>query len=274
MSCKHCTKRNIHVSGFRKQAVICLTFIICLFLVACNNYTDGDWLRRSDQDIRDFGIEGVIHYEYCTNDNLYNYLDKIKSTPGNYAVNISGDAMLVKPVVLSNGVTISLRGDSRRIILSEDGCIFAIGKGAKLILRNITLDGEDNNGNFLIYLRGEFVMENGAFLTNGEYGAVDNNGGSFIMYGGEIRSCGGDPDTICVYGNSASFQKNSGGIIRGKTGEFANSPPSSVIGIWSTNSYKLLYRDSTIGSEEILRLLLDAEGNSISYKTGNWESLP
>ena len=261
------TMRCYSDKGFIKPVLL----ILCFIFIACTGEQDYNKIRTLDQDGKDFGAGAVIHYEDCTTGNLFVYLNSIKTIPGNYVVNITGNAVFTDYVLLSKGVKISLRGDGGIITAPEAECIFAVDKGAKLVLRDITLDGKYNDYNYLIYLYGEMSMEDGSLLTRGQDGAIDIEGGYFIMNGGEIRECGGDFDTISVRGAGARFQKNPGGIIRGKNGDGANNPEKHVIGVWSSLLYKLCYRDEEIGSKEILRLWLNSEGKSISFKSGKWD---
>jgi len=90
---------------------ITFLIIICLSLMACPREIEETRPQSSEEDIKDFGRGAVVHYEYCTDAGLYSYLNKIKSTPGNYAVYIYGDAVFSGYMDLSNGVKISLRGD-------------------------------------------------------------------------------------------------------------------------------------------------------------------
>jgi len=117
-------------------------------------------------------------------------------------------------------------------------------------------------------------MEEGAFLTRGPFGAIDIDGGYFTMNGGEIRECGGAPDTITLYGDGARFQKNRGGIIRGKTGEGANNPDFNVIGVWSKNLSVYCYRNTTVGQGETLELWISIEGDIYSNINDKWDGPP
>ena len=265
-----CSPR-LSVSARTSSSIKMLAAIwLCMLLAACPNEINYDRDSYDEQDVKDFGKGAIIHYEDCSGDDLYSYLDSIKTVPGNYAVNISGGAVFDSYVLLSGGVKVSLRGSGGIISSPGAACLFVVETGAKLILRDLTLDGENTDTHIIVIYGGDFVMENGAFLTRGPFGAIDINGGTFTMNGGEIYDCGGDLDTISVYGAKASFRKNSGGIIRGKTGARANYPDSSVIGVW-TGLGKTYYRNAEVGPKESLMLWLDVNGN-FNHKTGEWES--
>jgi hypothetical protein len=185
--------------------------------------------------------------------------------PGNYIVNLQssqgsgggGDTGTPPPtqlplvITVPRGTTVSIRGSGARI--ESPSIMMNISEGAKLILRDITLESTDNT-NIMVF--GTLVMEEGSVLNAGSFGSlVQVFNGSFIMNGGRIdatQALGGFEPVIRIDPNG-HFEKNTGAVINGR---------SNLVAVGQ------LYRDTYISEDEILRYRVRQDGTVI--QTGNW----
>ena len=193
---------------FKLNSIIGLCSVLLLFanLIACdnpkstNNPTSTDESLTIEQmNIADFGV-GITPTVYnCNSSNLIDTLDSI-TTAGDYVVNVTGDVnigTLTDQFQYGSGITISIRGNGGSIIgQGFNGRQFDVNDGAKLVLRNITLNGNGQGGNEMLYVKGTLVMESGSAITGANNMAVGVWCGNFIMNGGEI------------YGNSAKLSNS------------------------------------------------------------------
>jgi len=222
----------------------------------------------STPDEKDFGV-GVtpVRIECADISALQMQWDsQIMMNPGNYIVNLQsfqgsgggGDTGTPPPpqlalvITVPRGVTVSIRGSGARI--ESPFIMINISEGAKLILRDITLESTDNT-NIMVF-GGTLVMEEGSVLNAGSSGSlVQVFNGSFIMNGGRIdatQALGGFEPVIRIDPNG-HFEKNTGAVINGR---------SNLVAVGQ------LYRDTYISEDEILRYRVRQDGTVI--QTGNW----
>jgi hypothetical protein len=167
-----------------------------------------------NEDIADFG-EGVTPTVLSSSAaELQGVLEGL--TAGNYVVNLSdsgtisdGDGNLAGINLQTSGAVISLRGGGATLTFDSVGALFAVGNGAKLILRDITLTGDPIADNSGVNVGNYLVMESGAVITG-----FSNNGvevyydSDFTMNGGEIHSNNGGGVEVV----GGSFTMNGGSI--------------------------------------------------------------
>jgi hypothetical protein len=169
----------------------------------------------SPDDITDFGASPTVTYKTfdgtAAANALQTYLTGIMNTPGNYAITVDGVQHEITGGVFPNytinlgsGVTVSLRGGGTiKKVASTDDYAWYVGNGAKLILRGVTLDGNNRNREVVnAGYGGELVMESGAITGANSIspgGGVSINNGIFTMKGGTI------------YGNKTAA--SGGGVI-------------------------------------------------------------
>jgi len=208
--------------------------------------------------------DGIIVVPGDTLADRFAWLRGFARSGGEYIIELSGtENISPTEAVLPTGlddvmVTIRGTGGMREIRLSANGVLFAIGYGITLVLdSNITLIGRggtgshvppaNSNNNHLVRVNtgGTLIMNTGIRITgnrnttataaNGGGGVRVNNGGVFIMYGGEISgnsttsaSVPGDGGGVrveiggrfdmrggTIYGNNAG--RDGGGVINGGT---------------------------------------------------------
>jgi hypothetical protein len=166
--------------------------------------------------------------------NFGSTIDSIRGTPGNYLINLTGDALDYNGVQMRNAdVNITVRGTgSNRITWKHQENrppLFEVYAG-KLILENINLgrsEGDSTAWTLLVIRNsGTIEMRQGVTLTENlpSPGVYLEGKGTFIMSGGIIENCSigiysaGDGDSITM----------SGGIVRNNS--------SLGIGLGGTNS--------------------------------------
>ena len=215
--------------------------------------------------------------------NVFSEIDSLG--PGNYVINVSGDdagaignLALGRWVVPSGDIVVSLRGDGTIIDTSNyDAANIGIWANAKLILRGVIISQHENS-NFpptLIHVNGTLVMEEGSAITGistGNYkcsaGIVVGDGGTFIMNGGEIYGLETTFNTVTISGPNARFEKN-GGIIYGiGASADSNSPETGYVVRVDTADGITYYRNTTIGEDETLSIVLDDDGNVLHISDG------
>jgi hypothetical protein len=153
---------------------------------------------------------------------------------GDYTVVLKGDEPAFAAYPLSYGgkrVTITLAGNGTgadTVTLDGTGSLFTVEAGLTLILRDITLEGQEteryNDSLLRVNAGGTLVMENGACVGgntvssyNGGGGVYIGNGGTFAMSGGTISENsadvygGGGGGGVCV-GNAGTFTMSGGTI--------------------------------------------------------------
>ena len=175
-------------------------------------------------------LQPILSYEYA---------------PVNTTITVDQNMTLTSPVTIPanrNGRTLTIKGANPDIILTRafaEGDMFTVNSGAKLILENITLDGDkgtysDNLGWSLVQVNGgEFTMNSGVFLKNHSGGPVVmvSGWGLFTMNGGEIS------DNSTGYGAavsllSSSFPDNNGGIFIMNGGKITGNTASYNYAGW------------------------------------------
>jgi hypothetical protein len=153
---------------------------------------------------------------------LQTYINTIKGTAGNYAVIVEGTQHILSVAFISDiNVKISLRGSGT--VTLDNGRMFYVRAGNKLILRGPKLAGKSNNDNSIVGVNGalgEFVMHTGEISgndTSSSGGGVGISYGNFTMNGGTISgnnatSVGGGVAILL----GGTFTMN-GGTISGNT---------------------------------------------------------
>jgi hypothetical protein len=189
-----------------------------------NPYTAGveQGVSTNAVDVEDFGANAPYTVFTATAGSLKGALGGI-TTPGNYVLNITGDATLdalesgTNITLTTPGVTISLRGDgSNTISPANDAGIVKIMEG-KLILRNLTLSKTGHRmPTVWVDANGELVIHEGVSITG--TGESTNTGvyvsGRFVMKGGEIHGhsrLAGGGGAMYLY-NAGVFQMDGGKI--------------------------------------------------------------
>jgi hypothetical protein len=169
-------------------------------------------LQLTDDEI-DFGSNPVItRITVSSQADWYTAIDAIKNGgPGNYVINVTGNVDIPGNGTANTfgntttGIKVSLRG-SGTLTVSGNGSLISQGGNQTVLLRDLTLQGNDTNNESLVRVsgtNGAFVMHSGAITgntnTSGAGGGVNvySASASFTMYGGEIS------------GNTAS---NGGGV--------------------------------------------------------------
>ena len=168
---------------------------------------------------------------------------------------------LTAPVSVPIGTTLTIRSASAAnpVTLTRGVCggnLFVVPNGAKLVLENIIIDGNNDtctdNGSSLVYIGfgGELVMNAGAVLRNNNGdsgGGVSVIGGTFTMTGGEISGntansgggvlvIGGGTFTMTggeISGNAANFGGGVyvlGGTFTMTGGEISGNTANSYFG--------------------------------------------
>ena len=138
----------------------------------------------------------INSFSVAANDMVITVTAGFSITSGLYIpANINGKTLTIKSANASNPVTLR-RGNS--------GNLFTVNDEAKLVFENIIIDGDKdfypwNLSGALVFVDGEFIMNDGAVLKNNNNRGVYINKGVFTMIGGEI------------IGNSA---RNGGGVYQ------------------------------------------------------------
>ena len=235
-------------------------------------------------NLKDFG-PGITPTVYnCNSSDLESVLKSIATTPGNYVVNVTGNASIGTANInfQGAGIYISLRGNGGTISGGDNGRMFGMRSGVRLILRDITLDGGNSGGNSLLYVSGsELIMEAGAVITGAYRGAVWLDSGNFIMNGGEIsgNTLADGYSIVSIAFNSDSktvFRKNAGAVIYGQNGPTGKANTFSGIGHlvnaylyqYGVETVYVCYRDEALGETDTVSL--EANGFTITSQSAGW----
>jgi hypothetical protein len=151
-----------------------------------------------------------------------------------YDIEVDADESLDPQTLYYSGktnVTVRLAGGTvmRTISLSNNGSLFTVGWGVRLVLdRNITLRGNSENTGSLVSVEyGTLEMRDGSFITGNTAsyaGGVYVYGGTFTMSGGEISGNTAYIGGGGVYMSSdETFTKTGGGTVYGYTAGDTNS---------------------------------------------------
>ena len=169
------------------------------------------------------------------------WLREFAQSGGSYVIELRGDESIAPDqTALPTGrtnLTITLRGigTMRTVNLSYSGRLFDIRSGVTLVLdENITLRGRQDNAHHLVRVvesGGTLIMNAGSMVTGnmnmnnswcccyGGGGVRIWNGGTFIMFGGEIS---GNVSGIWN-GNGGGVWVNSGGTFNMRGGAISNN---------------------------------------------------
>jgi len=145
---------------------------------------------------------------------------------GNYLVTVK-DTESISGFWLVYGkkkVTITLTGGT--VLMNNNDIMFGLESNVTLVLEDVTLDGRNNNNNWLVYISGgTLIMNNDAVITRSSgTGVAVHGGGKFIMNGGTISN--NSPGGINVV--KSTFEMHGGNI-------FGNIGDGCVGGVWVDN---------------------------------------
>ena len=167
-------------------------------------------------------------------------------------ITLDRDQTLISPVDIPAGKTLTLRsaGAANPVTLTRGiyGNLFTVNRGSKLILENIIIDGNKDfypsTWGSLVHVDGEFIMNDGAVLTNNGGRGVFVNNGSFAMNGGEISGNTSDAGGG-VYVSGGGFRMRGGEI----SGNSASAGGGVYVGIYVDTGF---FGDWYGGSFEML----------------------
>jgi len=180
----------------KKLTITLIITIMAVGLMAANpGYTTADVReilpatdRRTDtlDYLNDLGIVGAIAaYGAATEDMVIDIDADIAITSTLYVpANANGKTLTIKSANAESPATLT------RDFAGYDN-LFTVSGGATLILENIVIDGSKETYSYgmppLVYVAGgEFIMKDGAALTNNGDGGVYVSRGTFTMLGGRI----------------------------------------------------------------------------------------
>ena len=166
---------------------------------------------------------------------------EIRTTPGSYVINLTGDLPDYPGIALSTpGVEITVKGTGNNTIswLDNGGrdCLFSVSAG-KLIIQDIKLAAAAGNNQvgyyYIINIQGGIVeLKDGAHLSNsntyGSTGGVWLNveGSELIVSGGTIEDCG---DCIEIYGCTGTSVTVTSGLIDGTYGIYIGDSGHNIV---------------------------------------------
>jgi len=208
--------------------------------------------------------DGIIIVPGVTLADRFAWLRGFARSGNRYRVEISGNenispAEAVLPAGLNN-VTITVRGigGMREIRLSSNGVLFTVGYGVTLVLdENVTLVGRRvgghggaNNNNHLVRINnnGTLIMNARSMVTgnwvatstaaNGGGGIRVNNGGVFILDGGEIS--GNSASNTGATGDGGGVRIEAGGRFDMRSGTISgNSSGRDGGGIFNAGIFRI-----------------------------------
>ncbi|GHS87383.1 hypothetical protein FACS189487_03420 [Campylobacterota bacterium] len=177
----------------------------------------------------DFGPNPIIKETkaIAANGNLQSYLNGIKSTPGNYVINLNGNPTAFTTtdgVSLSSGVNVSLRG-AKTVSVGTATSLFEVQTGAELIIRGVTLQGKANSSYALVRVYGGLILHTGT-ITGHENGS-GNGGGVWIDNGGTFTMNGGEISSNYSYGSGGGVWVDDGATFTWNAGTFTNNTAAS-----------------------------------------------
>ena len=176
-------------------------------IVPFNAREEDAWYFHADEDGMEVAYDNgqlVIIDTIPARMDFYRQIDDFASADYDVSIVVSQDFRLTAPVLLTSwheeqqniALTIRSADASNPVTLTRGFCgnLFTVDYGAKLILENIIIDGNenaclDNNEYPLVHVgySGEFTMKDGAILTNNRGGGVYvSSYGTFTMTGGAI----------------------------------------------------------------------------------------
>jgi hypothetical protein len=174
---------------------------------------------------------------------LDTYLKSIQTSPGSYVIAITGNGStttnpgLGQPCyTLASGVTITLGGNGS-LAKTEEGQMFRVGSGAKLVLNGPTLNGANRNRPVVqIAIGGEFEMSGGTITGSNNYGGYGGgvwNEGTFTMSGGTITGNHANGSGGGVY-NTGTFNLN---LPAGTGNIYGNTTGMSGAQVYNTGTF-------------------------------------
>jgi uncharacterized repeat protein (TIGR02543 family) len=145
---------------------------------------------------------------------------------GAYTITLSEDETVSPQALSYSGKTVSITlsgGTSeRKVSLSSNGALFAVGSGVTLTMdNNVTLQGRSDNTNSLVQVNsgGALVMNSGSKISGNTSGGVFVYGGAFTMHGGTISdNTAGRGGGVFMYGGAFTM---TAGTISGNTASFS-----------------------------------------------------
>jgi uncharacterized repeat protein (TIGR02543 family) len=222
------TRTDHCFDGWYKEAVFTTKWDFGTDRVSGSITLHAKWLTYADANGRDFGSAAVETSIPVTDKSGWDTALSTISGGGNnknYVLTVDNDITIPKGLGSgdwsfgnADNVTVSLRGTGSLNLngdgeSSNRGSLFKVNAGQKLILRGLTLRGNQGGNDTLIVVNGssaEFTMESGAVSGNSVEGSggVSVLGGTFTMNGGTIS--GMRDDGVSVAGGT--FIMNNGAI--------------------------------------------------------------
>ena len=215
----------------------------------------------------DFGPgAAVIPHDVYSPSDLETFLTGIMNTAGNYAITVNNLQTIYggssATVTLGNGVNVSLRGSATITKASGTGDnVWAVGNGAKLVLRGVTLNGSGKpNPLVVVETGGTLVMESGT-ITNAGNSIVDGGGvsvgGTFIMNGGAISN------NTTSYGGGVYIR--SGGVFTMTGGDIHTNTSGSGGGVFIRDDGVFTMTGGTITNN-----FASASGGGVYISSGSY----
>jgi hypothetical protein len=124
------------------------------------------------------------------------------------SVNLIGGLTSPSTITLDGG-----QGQGRKLKIDGPGALLKVGEGVTLTLRNIILEGTDDNASPLIEVRkrGKLILEEGARLTDNE--AAAPAGGVWVKGGELVLNDGAVIEKMVVVTHQNPYQPRSGGGV-------------------------------------------------------------
>jgi len=224
-NCPACSKDGADLSVLCKGLN---TISTCTKTVGCTlpDGNEGECLAQYADDFQITDFEA-----------LYDAIDTIEPSVDPIIIEIAGDIVCQGTLEINRDITIRSADGVIFQLTQGPGKLFNVNSGGKLILENITLNGNQKSMTVVnVENGGAFTMRAGTIIENSKTGAVRiNAGGTFEMYGGEIRNNdkNGNGYGSGVYNagiftmydgkihhNNKNFGDNGHGVHNAKTGSF------------------------------------------------------
>jgi hypothetical protein len=213
------------------------------------SYTGGTatlWARWLTANDADFGPGAIISNTFNVGSSFeWNNAVYAITSGGddkNYIIKVTADFSLAGGTTATfgsvNGIKVSLRGEGRTLTLSGTGSILWTGSNQSVILRDLTLRGNNSNTSRLVYVSDSatFTMHSGEISGNTVESSFATGGGgvyvgssaTFTMHGGKIS------DNTASYGGGGGVVNPHGMFIM-NGGEISNN--AAIISSGSYRSY-------------------------------------
>jgi hypothetical protein len=246
---------------------------------------------------------------WAVNEDVLDFQNKIAQTAHtNFVVNVTpsdGVLHIEQAITIKDGIVVSLRGQKEgegaaSIQPTDTGlggdALFTVSGNAKLILRNITLSGNNDKTTLVNSNGGETVMEAGSKITRSISVAVTvQGGGSFTMKEGSDIS-GNTIDataylqgtsTVSITGGNSYFEKiaiadtpeNAGKDIIFRYGDVSSTIPANchLLAAYSSEAAAtgpLVWRNGNVDKIERIMIRMNHDGSAVQEKVGPFEGPP